>query len=135
MCTALIRGNDVKPVANTVDLAAGRFEFHAEPLTAVGSGEASVAVRVAQYEPLDIAVARALMNTSYSLQEKRILVASTRKPSLQALADYLGITVGTLKIYINRLQAKAEQPSRQAIIDALLADAGNDGSASSHRPA
>ena len=75
------------------------------------------------------------MNTSYSLQEKRILVASTRKPSLQALADYLGITVGTLKIYINRLQAKAEQPSRQAIIDALLADAGNDGSASSHRPA
>lgn len=135
MCTALIRGNDVKPVANTVDLAGGRFEFHAEPLTAVGSGEASVAVRVAQYEPLDIAVARALMNTSYSLQEKRILVASTRKPSLQALADYLGITVGTLKIYINRLQAKAEQPSRQAIIDALLADAGNDGSASSHRPA
>ena len=40
MCTALIRGNDVKPVANTVDLAAGRFEFHAEPLTAVGRGEA-----------------------------------------------------------------------------------------------
>jgi DNA-binding CsgD family transcriptional regulator len=120
MCAALVRGENVKPVSNAIDLPAGRFEFHAEPLTAVDSGEATVAVRISQYEPLDLAVARALMNTSYSLQEKRILVASTRKPSLQALADQLGVTVGTLKIYINRLQAKAGKVSRQEIIDSLL---------------
>jgi DNA-binding CsgD family transcriptional regulator len=120
MGSELARGEDVQPISNAVDLPAGRFEFHAEPLNPIGSGEAKLAIRISQYEPLDIAVARALMNTSFSLQEKRILVASARKPSLQALADYLGITVGTLKIYINRLQAKAGKSSRQEIIDSLL---------------
>jgi DNA-binding CsgD family transcriptional regulator/plasmid stabilization system protein ParE len=120
MCAALALGEEVKPVSNAIDLPAGRFEFCAEPLTAVDGGETTVAVRISQHEPLDIAVARALFNAPFSLQEKRILVASTRKPSLQQLADHLGVTVGTLKIYINKLQAKAGLSSRQAVIDSLL---------------
>jgi len=123
MHAQLARGEDVKPVLRTVDLPAGRFEFHAEPLMSTSGGPAIISVRVAQYEPLDLAVARALRNAPFSQQEKRILVASTRKPSLQELAEHLGVTVGTLKIYINRLQAKAGQASRQAIIDTLLAEA------------
>jgi DNA-binding CsgD family transcriptional regulator len=120
MGSALARGEAVTPVAHNADLPAGRFEFHAEPLAAVDGGPPLVAVRISQHEPLDIAVARALVDTPFSLQEKRILVASTRKPSLQTLADHLGVTVGTLKIYINRLQAKAGKTSRQEIIDELL---------------
>jgi DNA-binding CsgD family transcriptional regulator len=120
MSEALQRGERVQPVLQIAELPAGRFEFHAEPLSAVGGGESTVAVRIAHYEPLDIAVARALFDSPFSLQEKRILVASTRKPSLQALAEHLGITVGTLKIYINRLQSKAGKSSRQEIIDSLL---------------
>lgn len=119
MQAALARGENPKPTSKSVDLPAGRFEFHVEPLASSGS-EPSISVRVSQHEPLDIAVARALLDAPFSLQEKRILVASTRKPSLQQLADHLGVTVGTLKIYINKLQAKAGQPSRQAIIDSLL---------------
>lgn len=122
---ALTRGETVKPVFHTVDLPAGRFEFHAEPLADVNASASMISVRIAQYEPLDLAVARALIDSPFSLQEKRILVASTRKPSLQALADQLGITVGTLKIYINRLQAKAGKAPRQEIIDSLVADATN----------
>lgn len=122
MCEAIQRGERVAPVSNNADLPAGRFEFYAEPLAAVDGGATMISVRIAQHEPLDIAVARALIDTPFSLQEKRILVASTRKPSLQELADHLKVTVGTLKIYINRLQAKAGLPSRQAIIDQLLAN-------------
>jgi DNA-binding CsgD family transcriptional regulator len=121
MCQALARGATVEPVRHSVDLPAGRFEFHAETLTGVNGSEPSIAVRIAQHEPLDLSIARALIDAPFSLQEKRILVASTRKPSLQQLADHLNITVGTLKIYINRLQAKAGLPSRQAIIEMLLA--------------
>jgi DNA-binding CsgD family transcriptional regulator len=120
MCAALARGDDVKPVSNIVDLPAGRFEFYAEPLAAVDRSPAIISVRIAQHEPLDLAVARALIDSPFSLQEKRILVASTHKPSLQDLAVQLGITVGTLKVYINRLQAKAGKASRQEIIDDLL---------------
>lgn len=121
ICDAAARGDKVDPVLRTVDLAAGRFELYVEPLTGVNGGEPRIAVRIEQHEPLDIAVARALLDAPFSLQEKRILVASTRKPSLQQLAEHLNVTVGTLKIYINKLQAKTRQPSRQAIIDSLLA--------------
>ncbi len=124
MGEALARGESVKPVVHTANLAAGRFEFHAEPLTDVTGTASTILVRISQHEPLDIAVARVLIDSTFSLQEKRILVASTRKPSLQELSEHLGVTVGTLKAYINRLQAKAGKASRQEIIDSLLANAG-----------
>lgn len=123
MGSALARGEKVLPVLNRVDLPSGRFEFFAEPLTSTGGRSPVVSVRIAQYEALDLSLARVLLDKPFSLQEKRILVASTRRPSLQDLATHLGITVGTLKIYINRLQAKAGLPSRQEIIDQLLTDA------------
>jgi DNA-binding CsgD family transcriptional regulator len=106
MGSALARGEKVLPVLNST-----------------GGRSPVVSVRIAQYEALDLSLARVLLDKPFSLQEKRILVASTRRPSLQDLATHLGITVGTLKIYINRLQAKAGLPSRQEIIDQLLTDA------------
>lgn len=116
----LAAGRRVDAVACHAELPAGRFDFHAEPLTPTAAGGPQVVVRVSHQEPLDITLARLLKDLPLSLQEKRILLASTRRPSLKVLAEHLGITVGTLKSYINRLQAKTELPSRQAIIDSLL---------------
>ncbi|MFP8777801.1 helix-turn-helix transcriptional regulator [Hydrogenophaga sp. RWCD_12] len=107
----------------TLNLDAGRFDFRAERLLVTGTGQPQVAVTITHLEPTDITVARQLMDWPLSTQEKRILVASTRQPSSQQLASHLGVTTSTLKSYINRLQAKLEQPSRQAIIDQLLAEA------------
>lgn len=124
MLEAVRRGQPARPASYRVDLAAGLFHFHAETLTGLNGSGPVVAVRMCHHEPLDVAVARALLHAPYSLQEKRILVASTRAPSLNDLAEHLGITVGSLKVYINRLQAKAGLSSRQAIIERLLAEAG-----------
>lgn len=107
----------------TLDLAAGRFDFRAERLLATGTDQPQVAVTITHLEPTDITVARQLMDWPLSTQEKRILVASTRQPNSQQLADHLRVTVSTLKSYINRLQAKLGQSSRQAIIDQLLTQA------------
>lgn len=106
-----------------LDLDAGRFDFRAERLLSTGTGQPQVALTITHLEPTDITVARQLMDWPLSMQEKRILVATTRQPSSQQLAEHLGVTTSTLKSYINRLQAKLGQPSRQAIIDRLLADA------------
>jgi DNA-binding CsgD family transcriptional regulator len=116
----LAAGRRVDALTCHAELPAGRFDFHAEPLTPTGTGGPQVVVRVSHQEPLDIALARLLKDQAFSLQEKRILIASTRKPSLKDLAGHLGITVGTLKSYINRLQAKAGLRSRQAIVDQVL---------------
>jgi DNA-binding CsgD family transcriptional regulator len=124
MLVAARLGQPTRPVSYSVDLPTGRFDFHAETLTGLNGSGPVVAVRMCHHEPLDVAVARALLHAPYSLQEKRILVASTRAPSLNDLAEHLGITVGSLKVYINRLQAKAGLSSRQAIIERLLAEAG-----------
>lgn len=124
----MLRGVPVRPTAYGVDLPAGRFDFHAEPMMQTGKADPVVAVRVSHYEPLDVALARALLGAPFSLQEKRVLVASARQPSLQELAGSLGITVGTLKHYINRMQTRTGLPSRQAIIERLL-DAAHPGAA------
>lgn len=107
----------------TLDLDAGRFDFRAERLLTTGTQQTQVALTITHLEPTDITVARQLMDWPLSQQEKRILVASTRQPSSQQLAEHLGVTTSTLKSYINRLQAKLGQPSRQAIVDQLLAQA------------
>lgn len=104
----------------TLDQAAGRFDFRAECLRATGTDAPQVALTITHLEPADMAVARQLMDWPLSSQEKRLLIASVRQPSQQQLAEHLGITVGTLKSYINRLQAKLELPSRQAILDKVL---------------
>lgn len=111
----------------SVDVAAGRFDFRAERLLATGTDQPQVAVTITHLEPTDITVARQLMNWPLSSQEKRLLIASVRQPSQQQLAEHLGITIGTLKSYINRLQAKLGQPSRQAIIDKVLKQTSTDG--------
>jgi len=125
MLEAVKRGKPLPPASYSIDLPAGRFDIHAETLTGLNGSGPVVAVRMCHHEPLDVALARALLHAPYSLQEKRILVALTRAPSLNDLAEHLGITVGSLKVYINRLQAKAGLPSRQAIIERLLSEAGS----------
>ena len=104
----------------SVNVAAGRFDFRAERLLVTGTDQPQVAVTITHLEPTDITVARQLMNWPLSSQEKRLLIASVRQPSQQQLAEHLGITIGTLKSYVNRLQSKLELPSRQAIIDKVL---------------
>lgn len=104
----------------TLDLPGGRFEFRADQLLASDGGLQQVVVSITHMEPADIAVARQLLEWPLSIQEKRLVVASVREPSLHALASYLGVTVNTLKSYNNRILAKVGLASRQAFIDVLL---------------
>lgn len=114
------QGSDVAPLHFSADLPAGRFDCHAELMLPLDDAQPQVLVRISHHEPLDVAVARSLQGVPWGLQEKRILVATTRQPSSQQLADHLGVTACTLKTYINRLQAKAGVSSRQALIERLL---------------
>ncbi len=102
--------------------AAGCFRFRAERLHALDGGPCQIAVTISHWEPIDLTVARALLDWPLSPQEKRLIVLSTRRPDQRQLAEALGITVATLKSYINRLHARLAIPSRQALIDRLLAE-------------
>lgn len=102
---------------------AGRFDFRAERLQALDGGPAHTAVTIQHWEPVDITVARQLSDWSLSTQEKRLIVASARQLGHKEIADRLGITVGTLKAYVNKLKAKLGVESRQDIIERLLAEA------------
>lgn len=112
------------PAATTCTLvnAAGRFDFRIERLQRLDGGTAQTVVTVQNWEPVDITVARRLTDWPLSPQEKRLVVASARGLDHKAIAEQLGITVGTLKAYVNRLKAKLGADSRQAIVQRLLAD-------------
>jgi DNA-binding CsgD family transcriptional regulator len=100
----------------------GSFDFVLEKMELLGERpETVINIIIRHHEPLDIAVARALWGWPFSPQEKRILIASARNPSLAQLAEALGLTVGTLKHYINVLQGKLGASSRQEIIERVLA--------------
>ena len=62
-----------------------------------------------------------------SPQEKRIVIASARHPSLGDLARVLRLTVGTLKSYINRLQSRFNVDSRDELIAQVMADSPGSG--------
>lgn len=100
----------------------GRFDFILEKMAVADHPrDARLSVVIHYHEPLDVAVARALWTWPLSPQEKRILIASARHPTESELAQALGLTVGTLKNYINKLQARLGMASREEIIDAVLA--------------
>lgn len=100
----------------------GAFDFLLEKVM-FGDGEPMVNIAIRHHEPQDITVARALWGWPLSPQEKRIVVASTRNPSHAELAGALGLTVGTLKHYINKIQTRMQVDSRQALIDRILSSA------------
>lgn len=102
---------------------AGHFQFRAERLQALDGGACLVAMTITHHEPIDLTVARALLDWPLSPREKRLIVLSTRQPDQRQLAGAMGITVSTLKSYVNRLQTRLAIPSRQALIDRLLAGA------------
>jgi len=108
-----------------VERAAGRFDFRIDRLQPRGGGDGApqLAVDIAHLEPVELAVARALLHWPLSPREKRLLVASVRQPGQRELAAQLGITVGTLKSYVNGLQARCGVASRQALIERILAGA------------
>jgi DNA-binding CsgD family transcriptional regulator len=108
----------------TLHNSAGRFDFRAERLRRLDGSEAHTAVTIHYWEPIDITVARQLARWPLSAQEKRLIVASARQLGHKEIADSLGITVGTLKAYVNKLKAKLGVDSRQDIIERLLAEAG-----------
>ena len=99
----------------------GRFDFMLEKMAVVDHlRDTRISVVIHYHEPLDVAVARALWGWPLSPQEKRILIASARHPTQSELAQALGLTVGTLKNYINKMQARLQMVSREEIIDAVL---------------
>jgi len=104
--------------------SAGRFDFRAERLQALDGSGTHTAVTIHHWEPVDITVARQLAQWPLSAQEKRLIVASARQLGHKEIADSLGITVGTLKGYVNKLKTKLGVDSRQDIIERLLAEAG-----------
>ena len=114
-------GDGVTAADCELSLAAGNFHFRAERLHDMSTGAVQAAVTISHLEPTDIAVARRLLGWPLSPREKRLIVASVHQPSHQDLAAELGITVGTLKSYINKFQARLDVASRQDLIDRVLA--------------
>lgn len=105
-------------------LAWGEFDFLLERVALnFDRPEVGVNVVMRHHEPLDITVARKLWGWSLSPQEKRIVVASARNPSLSELADALDLSLGTLKHYINGILNRMNVDSRQELIDKILVDA------------
>lgn len=99
----------------------GRFDYTLEKMpTARCSGEYFISIAIHYHEPLDKAVARGLWGWPLSPQEKRILIASARHPSHAELSEALGLTIGTLKNYINSLLARLGMASREEVIDRAL---------------
>jgi DNA-binding CsgD family transcriptional regulator len=119
----LISNDGSDSIHYDLTLACGTMAFRAERLHALAGDGPEVIVTMTHMEPADLIVARQLLNWSLSPKQKQLLVASVRQPSHQDLAQQLGCTVGTLKAYINSLQAKLGVSSRQAFIDRLLEDA------------
>lgn len=100
----------------------GRFDFLLERPAVLSPRLAPVVnVVLRHHEAGDITLARRLWGWPLKPQEKRLLVASLRQPAQQQLARALGVTVATLKGYVNQLQARLGVPSRQALIDRVLA--------------
>lgn len=121
MVEQLLVAPGVPPLAQCeLVLAAGRLHFRGARLEPLDGGAPLVSVDIQHMEPIDLALARRLLDWPLSPQEKRLLLASTRQPGQQVLADALGITVGTLKAYVNRLQRRFDVSSRQALIERIL---------------
>ena len=74
-------------------------------------------MRVAQYEPLDIAVARALLMNRHCCTRAHPRREHARKPNMQALADYPGNYRRHVEdLHPAHLQAKADRHI-EAVID------------------
>lgn len=101
----------------------GEISFWAQRLQPIDGGPAHVMLHMRHWEPLDVTVARQLLRWSLSPRKKRLIVALACEPTLQQLADTLGITTGSAKMYLNRLFKELRLSSRQAVIDQLLTEA------------
>lgn len=102
----------------------GQFQYQAECLPTLGTpAQPLLAVTIGHSEPTDLRVARNLLHWPMSPQEKRIVIASASKPTLVELAAALGLTVGTLKSYVNRLQSRFGVDTRAALVEAVLRQA------------
>lgn len=112
----------------------GRFDFLLERPAMLAPQLAPVVnVVLRHHESADITLARRLWGWPLKPQEKRLLIASLRQPTQQQLARVLGVTVATLKGYVNELLARLGVASRQGLIDRVLA--GPPPTAGGHGPA
>lgn len=99
----------------------GRFDYFLDKMqTAENPSKTLINVTIRHQEPLDIVVARCLWRWPLSPQEKRIMIASARHPTLEQLAQVLEISVGTLKNYSNELLARFNVATRPALINHIL---------------
>jgi DNA-binding CsgD family transcriptional regulator len=118
-----IRGSIARrSIVSEVATSCGYFEIRAERLQRLAGGETDTFVAIRHWEPVDLIVASRLLQSSLTLQEKRIVIATAQQKEHKDIADSLGITVGTLKAYVNRLLQKFDVNSRQEIVDRLLAE-------------
>ncbi len=108
-------------VASEVATSCGYFDIRAERLQRLAGGDTDAFVTIRHWEPIDLIVASRLLQSSLTLQEKRILIATAQHKEQKEIADNLQITIGTLKSCVNRLLQKFEVESRQQIVERLLA--------------
>jgi DNA-binding CsgD family transcriptional regulator len=113
---------DRRSMASEVATSCGYFEVRAERLQRLAGGDTDTFVTIRHWEPVDLIVASRLLQSSLTLQEKRILIATAQQKEHKDIADSLGVTVGTLKSYVNRLLQKLDVDSREAIVDRLLSE-------------
>lgn len=110
---AMLAGNE-EPAERRISMRLdwGWFDFILEKMpVASADGQSTIGIAIRHQEPADIALARKLWGWPLSPQEKRILIASLRRPSLAQLAETLGLTVGTLKGYINEMKKRFDTES------------------------
>lgn len=98
----------------------GDFWFSMQRLRHPRGGRRGLAVHIEHREPADLALARRLAHWPLSPQEKRLLTMSVRAPDQYALAEQLGVTLGTLKAYTKDMVRRTGFASRQAMVAGIL---------------
>ena len=108
-------------IALILERDSGRFECEIERMQSTPElPHPSIGMTLRHFEPVDLAVARKLWGWDMSPQEKRIVVATARHAKLLQTAELLGISVGTLKGYINALLNRFGVSSREELVSSVL---------------
>ena len=99
----------------------GCFDFllNDQPATSL-QPESTAGIAIRHQQPIDIMLARNLWGWPLSPRQKRLLIVSTRQPSMAQLAAALELTVGTAKFYLSEIKTHLGVKSRQDLVEWIL---------------